>query len=164
MTMFGAPSVSRTLQALLLAAFIMAIANIAPAADPAATGTPAEVTVTAEHLKLTWTQRNELVQKATTFVYGIATVDDYYGYPARWTAPVCPYLNGLLAEEAQHVLERSAMTARAAAGPHLASKSRCQPNLRIYVTPQPQEFLKSSDFLKDATQLRIAQFIAQPGP
>jgi hypothetical protein len=40
-----------------------------------------EVTVTAQHLKLDWAQRNELVQKAIRFVFGIAPAESYAAFP-----------------------------------------------------------------------------------
>jgi len=159
---------------ILIAALVVAGFNAAGAAEPAsapaadtASNNPAEaleeVEVTARRRKLDWVQRNELVQEAATFVYGIAAAgpEDQL---ARWGAPVCPYLKGLRQEEGQYILERIWSTARAAGGAWLAAKSRCQPNLRIYVTPQPKEFLRHSDLLRRATQFQIDQFIDQPGP
>lgn len=159
---------------IVVAATVVAGFNVAGAAEPAPapaadtasnsqTQALEEVTVTAQHLKLDWAQRNELVQKAITFVYGVAAVGPADKLP-RWRAPVCPYLKGLVPEEGQYILERIWATARTAGGAWLAGKSRCQPNLRIYVTPQPKEFLRSSDLLGGATQSQIDQFIDQPGP
>jgi hypothetical protein len=165
---------SRTLQILLVTTTVLAGAGAVFAADQSPANTTVtsstseteelqEVTVTAQHLKLDWVQRNELVQKAARFVYGIAAVGPEEQL-ARWRAPVCPYLKGLLHEEGHYILERIWATARTAGGAWLAGKSRCQPNLLIYVTPQPKDFLRSSDLLGGATQFQIDQFIDHPGP
>jgi hypothetical protein len=123
-----------------------------------------EVTVTAEHLKRGWAERNELVQKATTFVYGIAAAPNYGDYPPRWYVPICPFLEGVLPEEGKYILERIWTTARATGGAWLGGRTRCQPNLRIYVTSQPKEFLRSSGLLRGAKSYQIERLIDQPGP
>jgi hypothetical protein len=172
--------VSQKSRILAVAATLVALAcRGAWAADdgspaPAATNHPAatssdtpeelqEVTVTAQHLKLTWAQHNELVQKAATFAYGIQTVGSE-DQIARWRVPICPYLKGLLQEDGQYIIERIWITARTAGGVWLAGNAPCQPNLRIYVTPQPKEFLRSSHLLGGAKQSRIDQFIERAGP
>lgn len=167
---------SRTLQILLVTACLTALpaADVAAAAEqsPSNSSVPSstsdteelqEVTVTARRLKLDWAQRNALMQKAATFTYGIQIVgaEDQI---ARWRVPVCPYLKGLLQEDGQYIIQRIWVTARTAGGAWLAGKEPCQPNLRIYVTPQPKEFLRGSPWLGGAKKSQIDHFIDQPGP
>jgi hypothetical protein len=168
----------RSLLPILLAAGLVSFAAV-EAAEPVApdnsasssTDTSAplqEVTVTAQHSKLDWAQRNELVQKATTFVYGIAAVNNYREYPARWFAPVCPLVTGLAREQGEFVLWRLSEIARAA-GSRLGGET-CRPNLLIFVTSQPKELLQAMEnrhfgvSFGNATPSSVEQFIDKPDP
>jgi hypothetical protein len=87
--------VSRTLQQILLAIACLtapAAADVALAAEQSPANASVttstsetkelqEVTVTAQHLKLDWVPRNELVQKAIRFVFGIAPAESYEAFP-----------------------------------------------------------------------------------
>jgi len=170
---------SRTLQILIAAALVLAGAGEASAADQSLanfsitrpSGEPEElqeVTVTAPHLKLDWVQRNELVQKAARFVYGIAAVNNYYEYPPRWFAPVCPLVTGLPRDQGEFVLWRLTEIA-AAAGSQLGGE-KCHPNLLIFVTAQQKELLRAMEnrhfgvSFGNATPSSVEQFINRPGP
>ena len=129
-------------------------------AQPSTSETLQEVTVTAKHLKLDWSQRNELIQKAATFVFGIAAVSSYNEYPPRWFAPVCPLVTGLPREQGEFVLGRISEIARAAGAP--LGGEHCHPNLFIYVTAQPKGLLRA--MFGNATPLRVDEFIDTPRP
>src|ERR1700722_5811555 len=85
-----------------------------------------EVTVTAQRLNLNWVERNALVQKAATFVYGIQALENFSGVP-RWKSPLCPLVSGLPQQQGEFVLARISEIARAA-GTRLAGE-QCQANL-----------------------------------
>lgn len=157
----------------------LAAADLAAAAEQSLATTPVassssdtdevqEVSVNARRLKLDWAQRNELVQKSTTFVYGIAAVDFYKDYPPRWIEPVCLLLTGLPREAGVFVYQRVLEIARAAGAP-LAGEE-CHPNLFIFVTSHPKELLRamaSRRFLVifgTATRSHVDQFINEPAP
>ena len=165
---------SRAIQILVAATTVLAGFNASGAAEPAPapraatasnspTETLEEVTVTAQRHQMDWVQRNALVQKAATYVYGIVAAGQADPL-ARWRAPICPYLNGLLPSQGDYILNRIWTSVRTAGGAWLAGKPRCQPNLFIYVTPEPQTLLRGSALLGGATQSHIDQFIDGPGP
>jgi hypothetical protein len=169
--------VSRTLQILLVTGCLMALAaDVAAEQSPVntpvtsstrETETLQEVTVTAQHFKLDWAPRNELVRKAATFVFGIAAVDFYEQYPPIWNVPVCPLVTGLPREQGVFVFWRLSEIARAA-GARVGGEE-CHPNLFIFVTDHPKELLrtmKSRRFLVifgTATPSHVDQFINEPG-
>ena len=144
-----------------------ATAGASAAAQPPVSETLQEVTVSAQRLKPDWAQRNELVQKAASFVFGIAAVDFYKEYPPMWSVPVCPLVTGLPREQGLFVFWRISEIVRAA-GARLGSEE-CRPNLFIFVTDQPKELLrtmKSRRFLiifGAASASRVDQFIEEPG-
>jgi hypothetical protein len=127
-----------------------------------------EVTVTAQHSKLDWAERNELVQKAATFVFGIAAVQNYDDRPPIWFAPVCPLVMGLRREQNEFVLSRVSEIARAA-GARLGGE-KCHPNLLIFVTAQPTDLLRAMEkqhfgvSFGNATQSEVDAFIDTPRP
>jgi hypothetical protein len=166
--------VSWTLQQILLvtaclttlaAADVAAAAEQSPAnksvtASTSETEELQEVTVTAQHLKLDWAQRNELVQKAIRFVFGIAPAESYEAFPPRWFAPVCPQVTGLSREQGEFVLVRISEIARAA-GARLAGEE-CHPNLLIFVTTKPKPLLRA--MFGNATPYKVDAFIDTPRP
>jgi hypothetical protein len=172
--------VSRTLQILLVISCLTALAAAdAAAAEQSATNTSVtsstseteelqEVTVTAQHLKLTWAQRNELVQKAAKFVFGIADVPEYSDWPPIWFDPVCPFVTGLRREQNEFVLSRVLEIARAT-GARLG-REECHPNLYIFVTDNPKELLRTMESRRylvifgNATPSTVEHFINRPAP
>lgn len=141
---------SRTLQQILLVTACLTALAAAAEQSPANTSVTSstgeteklqEVTVTAQHLKLDWVQRNELVQKAISFVFGIAPAESYEAFPPRWFAPVCPRVTGLSREQGEFVLVRISEIARAA-GARLAGEE-CHPNLLVFVTAKPKPLLRA---------------------
>jgi hypothetical protein len=177
--MLGGHQVSRASQILLVAACLrgLAVTDVVAAAEhPPAntsvtsaseTGELQEVAVTAQHLKLDWAQRNELVQKVATFVFGIADVPDYGDWPPIWFAPVCPLVTGLRHEQDEFVLSRVSEIARAAGTP--LGGQKCHPNLYIFVTAHPRELLRTIVsrrylvFFGHAAPSQVDQFINRPG-
>jgi hypothetical protein len=127
-----------------------------------------EVTVTAQHLKLDWVQRNELVQKAAKFVFGIADAPSYGDWPPIWVVPVCPVVTGLRREQDDFVLSRVSEIARAA-GARLGGE-KCHPNLYIFVTDNPKGLLRTMESRRylvifgNATPSSVEQFINGPAP
>ena len=173
---------SRKLEILVVATALAVLAGeVAPAApeqSPATTAASAdaqaptsetlqEVTVTAQHLKLDWAQRNELVQKAATFVFGIAAVDFYNEYPPMWSVPICPLVTGLPREQGVFVFWRISEIVRAA-GARLGGEE-CHPNLFIFVTDHPKELLRTMESRRflvifgTATASHVDQFINESG-
>jgi hypothetical protein len=136
-------------------------------ADPS--GPLEEVTVTAQHLKLTWAQRNELVQKAATFVFGIADVPNYGDWPPIWLDPICPLVTGLRREQDEFVLSRVSEIARGA-GAQLGGEKCHHPNLYIFVTDNPKDLLRTMESRRylvifgNATPSSVEQFINRPAP
>jgi hypothetical protein len=175
--------VSRTLQQILLVAACLtalAAADAAAAAEQSPANTSVttstgeteelqEVTVTAQHLKLDWVQRNELVQKAIRFVFGIADVPNYGDWPPIWSDPVCPLVTGLRREQDEFVLSRVSEIARAA-GARLGGEKCHHPNLYIFVTDNPKELLRTMESRRylvifgNATPSSVEQFINRPAP
>jgi hypothetical protein len=169
---------SRTLRIVLVTACLasLAAANMANAAEQSPTISSStgktedlqEVTVTAQHLQLDWAQRNALVQKSASFVFGIAAVQNYKDSPARWTDPVCPLVTGLSREQGVFVFERVSQIARDA-GARLGDDD-CRPNLFIFVTDHPQELLRTMKSRRyhaifgHATSSAVDQFIDEPAP
>ena len=126
-----------------------------------------EVTVTAQHLKPTWAEHNELVQRSITLVYGIADVDFYEEYPPHWSVPVCPLVTGLAREQGVFVFRRVSDIVRSAGAP--LGDEECHPNLFIFVTDHPKELLRTMErrrflIFGNATSSRIDQFINKSGP
>ena len=127
-----------------------------------------EVTVTAQHSKLDWAQRNELVQKAAGFVFGIADAPSYGDWPPIWAVPVCPVVTGLRREQDEFVLSRVSEIARAA-GARLGGE-KCHPNLYVFVTDNPKELLRTMESRRylvifgNATPSSVEQFINSPAP
>ena len=161
-----------------LAVFGIGVAGAAAEQAPPATTASAEVqpptaealqevTVTAQHLNRDWGERNELIQKAATFVFGIAAVDFYNEYPPIWNVPVCPLVTGLPREQGLFVFRRISEIVRTA-GAKLGDEE-CRPNLFIFVTDHPKELLetmKKRRFLiifGAATASHVDQFINEPG-
>jgi hypothetical protein len=126
-----------------------------------------EVTVTAQRLNLNWAERNALVQKAATFVYGIQDLEHYSGVP-RWKSPVCPLVSGLPRQQGEFVLERISEIA-GGAGIRLAGEP-CQANLFIFVTTQPKDLLRAMEnkhfavSFGTATPSEVDEFIDTPRP
>ncbi|HEY6620488.1 MAG TPA: hypothetical protein VIY68_13140 [Steroidobacteraceae bacterium] len=128
-----------------------------------------EVTVTAQHFKLDWAQRNELIQKAATFVFGIADVPNFGDWPPIWADPVCPLVTGLRREQDEFVLSRVSEIGRAA-GARLGGEKCHHPNLYIFVTDNPKELLRTMESRRylvifgNATPSSVEQFINRPAP
>jgi hypothetical protein len=147
----------RTLLPILLVAGFVSFTTVEAAGPPAPDNTGAssagtsadtsgplqEVTVTAQHSKLDWAQRNELIQKAAAFVFGIADVPEYSDWPPIWFDPICPLVTGLRREQDAFVLSRVSEIARAA-GARLGGE-KCHPNLYIFVTDNPKELLRAME-------------------
>jgi hypothetical protein len=85
-------------------------------------------------------QREQLAKAVTTFVDKI-TGPHFEGGLTRWGRPVCPLVSGLPQDEGEFVLERISDIARAAGIPLAGEK--CDPNLYILVSKQPQELLRA---------------------
>jgi hypothetical protein len=83
-------------------------------------------------------QRAQLAPRVRAFVEEISVLEQAGGL-ARWHVPMCPQVTGLPRENGEFVLWRISEVARGAAVP-LASE-HCQPNLFIYVTPDPKQLL-----------------------
>jgi hypothetical protein len=171
----------RTLLPILVSTGLVSFASVegaAPAApvdtrappsstSASASGPLQEVTVTAQHSKLDWAQRNELVQKAATFVFGIADVPEYADWPPIWRAPVCPLVTGLRRDQDEFVLLRVSEIARAA-GARLGGE-KCHPNLYVFVTDNPKEVLQAMEsrylvIFGNAAPSSVEQFINRPAP
>jgi hypothetical protein len=172
----------RTLLPILLAAGLVSFTRVEAAEPPAPDNTGAssagtsadtsrpleEVTVTAQHSKLDWAQRNELVQKAARFVFGIADAPSYGDWPPIWAVPVCPVVTGLRREQDEFVLSRISDIARAA-GARLGGE-KCHPNLYIFVTDNPKGLLRTMESRRylvifgNATPSSVEQFINRPAP
>jgi len=172
----------RTLLPILLAAGLVSFTTV-EAAGPAApdntaastagtsadtSGPLAEVTVTAQHSNLDWWQRNELVQKAATYVYGIAVVGGLKDRMPRWTAPICPLVTGLPRGKGEFVRGRVLDIARSSS--MALGDEHCHPNLIIFVTTQPTELLRAMEnrhfgvSFGNATPSSVEQFINRPAP
>jgi hypothetical protein len=152
-----------------LQTFIAAVGLICFATAGAAGAPDAlqEVTVTAQRLNLNWVERNALVQKAATFVYGIQALENFSGVP-RWKSPLCPLVSGLPQQQGEFVLARISEIARAA-GTRLAGE-QCRANLFIFVTAHPQELLRAMEDKHFAVSFgntspsEVEEFIAKPRP
>jgi hypothetical protein len=148
----------------------VAVVGLVTATAAEAADTPetlSEVTVTAQHLTLDWGQRNALVQRAATFVYGIQGLENDSGVP-RWQTPLCPLVWGLPPQQSEFVLARISEIARAA-GVRLAGE-QCQANLFIFVTAHPKELLQAMEnryfavSFGNATPSEVEEFIDTPRP
>ena len=123
----------------------------------------------AQHLKLDWAQRNELIQKAAKFVFGIADVPNYGDWPPIWSDPVCPLVTGLRREQDEFVLSRVSEIAREV-GARLGGRKCHRPNLYIFVTDNPKELLRTMESRRylvifgNATPSSVEQFINTPAP
>jgi hypothetical protein len=93
-----------------------------------------EVTVTAQHL--------QLEQRVSKFVNQIAALENGEGLP-RWQQPVCPLVSGLPQQEGESILGQLSAVARTAGVP-LAGE-RCNPNLYILVTREPERLLRAME-------------------
>ncbi|HEV2703066.1 MAG TPA: hypothetical protein VGV09_15665 [Steroidobacteraceae bacterium] len=131
---------------ILIIAALAAVAGaqVAAGAEPSSAPTDSvpleEVTVTAQHSRLSWAQRNELVQKAATFVFGITALENGAILP-RWHTPVCPLVSGLSRDQEEFVRVRISQITQASAAP--VASEHCRPTLFIYVTTHPQELLRA---------------------
>jgi hypothetical protein len=167
-------SATATMLAVLAGQWAAAAADQSPPNTPVTSSTSEtdalqEVTVTAQHLKPDWAQRNELIQKAETFVFGIADVPNYGDWPTIWSDPVCPLATGLRREQNEFVLSRVSEIARAV-GARLGGGKCHHPNLYIFVTENPKELLRTMErrrylvIFGNATPSSVEQFINQPAP
>ncbi|HEV2701285.1 MAG TPA: hypothetical protein VGV09_06630 [Steroidobacteraceae bacterium] len=148
----------------LLIGVINLVASAGAAAADDGVNLP-EVEVTAKRPHLDWTQRNELVQKTTGYVDGIAAVD--YETLARWHAGVCPLVTGLSSDQNEFVRNRIIEIAIAAELPR--GGRLCRANLLVFVSTKPSELLRDwknhsvAKVFGTATRSRIDQFIDLPG-
>jgi hypothetical protein len=109
------------------------------------------------------TKISGFVNQLTDFEYG----DANHGL-ARWQDPVCPLVTGLPGGMAEYVLGRVSQIAKAAGAPLGAEK--CQPNLFIIVSKQPEADLRDlekrhySKVFGDAAPILVDEFISTPRP
>jgi len=156
------------LQMLVLGLSLVASASAAPASGA---GEPPRTTEAA--------RRAELYPQASKYLTDFAALEPAFlapqlefptgGVLPGWLEKLCPQLTGLPGEEGQFILARVSEIARAV-GVRMASE-HCSPNLHIYVTPQPVEFLRGMQsrhaFPANDPRERpylIDQFIATPRP
>ena len=130
-----------------------------PAEPTASTSRPSqdEVIVSA--------RREELAPRLRAFVNEILVLDHGEGL-ARWHVPVCPQVSGMPRENGEFILWRISEVARRAGAP-LAGE-RCHPNLFVFVTFDPKQFLTDMEKQQraatfgHASPVEIDEFIATP--
>lgn len=148
---------------LTVAAVLTMLAAIAAAADPPAA--PAASTPPLPEVSIMG--RLRLERRLLSFVYGVTDLANGEGV-ARWNQPVCPLVAGLSRQDGEFILARISDAARAAQVP-LAGE-RCQPNLDILVSSDPQGELKrlhshaSMVLFGTAPPAEIDNFLQRPGP
>jgi hypothetical protein len=109
--------------------------------------------------------RAALAPRVRTFVNEISVLEQGAGL-ARWHVPVCPQVTGLGREDGEFILWRISEVARGAAV-RLAGE-RCQPNLFVFVTVDPKQFLADMEKQQRAATfgraapVEIDEFIATP--
>ncbi len=87
---------------------------------------------------------------------------------ARWRDPVCPSISGLDKEQAVYLIARLAEVTREAGIP--MGKPRCEPNLFIIATPEPERLLRlwgaknTRLFGDEGYPPRVRRFLETPRP
>lgn len=102
-------------------------------ARPQETVNPADTIDTVEV-----TARREAMRKAIyTFVQNVTRFDGEN--VARWRFPICPSVAGVAAEHGEFMRARIVEIATSAGAPLARDQKKCDPNLLVILTPQPDQ-------------------------
>jgi hypothetical protein len=138
----SAGRLAKPLSAAAVAAFAVFVAAPQAHADAAsqATETPAEESTLLQGLDVTAPDRAQSVhKKVEAYVSGVTVRTENWSL-ARWHRPICPLVAGLPKSQGEAVLARVSEVLLKAGAP--LDKGKCQPNLTIIVTAEPERLLR----------------------